>query len=347
MWRLVLVLAIALLLVIASPSWASPILADDEDEEVAVIIQAEESDYDDLEDAIEKRGGSVSHRFDNIDAIAASIPIDKLAEVGSLPGVVKIFKDRIVSLPPRGPDGIDLQTLNMEGLELKPFADVEAIRDLLPDTFVGYLSGLTDAQAAWPATDFGAGATVAVIDTGTWDGHVCLAGRVVAGPDFSPDLGTLFEGSTLVTNNFHGTFVAGVVGSNCALFLPAADALAVAISTHSPDSVFPLPSPPFLPGLVAVPLLGIAPEATIYAVKVFPFTGAGVLSSIIIEAIDHVIAVKLAGTVDVDVINMSLGGATLFDGEDPLDLATDAACSSGLSSTSTTIPCGFICLNYC
>jgi hypothetical protein len=80
-------------------------------------------------------------------------------------------------------------------------------------------------------------------------------------------------------------------------------------------------------GFVLIPMLGIAPNSQIYAVKVFPHTGAGVPTSYIEAGLDHVITAKKEG-LDIDVVNMSLGGPSLYDGrtleEELVDAATDA-----------------------
>jgi subtilisin family serine protease len=69
--------------------------------------------------------------------------------------------------------------------------------------------GLTMVNAdAARATSTGAGATVAVIDSGAALGHPDLQGRLIAGPDF-------VDGDNTPTDeNGHGTHVAGIVAAN-------------------------------------------------------------------------------------------------------------------------------------
>ena len=214
----------------------------------------------------------------------------------------------------------------------------------LPENYRSYLAGLTGASEVWKETSFGAGAMVAVIDSGTDASHPCLSGsgetglpqrRVIAGPDLSPDAGTEFEGSTSPTNDYHGTFAAGMVASHCFIVLdkrvPEDAELAAVFQDHFP------PGTVFATGHnLMVPLIGLAPAASIYAVKVFPHTGSGVASSIINAAVDHIITTKelsnngLAGGVDVDIINMSLGGASLADGLTLGEQLVDAATRAGM-----------------
>jgi len=69
--------------------------------------------------------------------------------------------------------------------------------------------GLTMVNAdAARATSTGAGATVAVIDSGAALGHPDLQGRLIAGPDFVDGDNTPSDG------NGHGTHVAGIIAAN-------------------------------------------------------------------------------------------------------------------------------------
>ncbi|MFQ5535410.1 MAG: S8 family serine peptidase [Sphingomonadales bacterium] len=273
--------------------------------------------------SIEELGGTVTFEYQNVDGIAARIPADKFGDLSRLRAVDAVEKDIIVNLPtPR--DDIP-SSVPLDNARLLDAPAVASELGELPENYFSYLSQATGAADTWADTGAGADSLVAVIDTGTDASHVCLAGRVIAGPDFSTDFGTPDEGSTLSTNNFHGTFVGGVIAtdSGCALV----DVIGGLFDTHLPaNAKFDIGG-----GLVLIPLLGIAPAATIYAVKVFPHTGAGASSSRINAAIDHVISVKTSGALDIDVINMSLGGATLFDGRTLQEMLVDAATDAGIT----------------
>ena len=319
-----------------------PIGSDSEDG-IGVIIHTTKP-YDRLIGVIGDMGGDVTIEYENVNAVAARVPAGSLGRLHRHPLVTGVEKDVIVELPPVPGEILELegrligpaQAFEIAGLSLKPGE--------LPDRFPSYITKVTGAADAWPETGAGAGTIVAVIDSGTDASHYCLSGqgdvespegRVIEGPDLSPDAGTEFEGSTRSTNGNHGTFVAGVIASNCFMVLdkrePADVELAGIFEAHLPPDTF------FTSGHhILAPLVGIAPESTIYAVKVFPHSGGGSASSIIAAAVDHVITKKLQyqagipGGLDIDVVNMSLGGAAMFDGRTIGERLVDAATRSGI-----------------
>ncbi|MFX0184857.1 MAG: hypothetical protein ACFE95_17375, partial [Candidatus Hodarchaeota archaeon] len=79
----------------------------------------------------------------------------------------------------------------------------------------------------------------------------------------------------------------------------------------------------YIPPRAHIFALGIAPLASIYAVKVFDHTGGGIPSSMVMQGIE---AAMIEG---VDVISMSLGGGCGAPGVDPTDLLVDAATEMG------------------
>ena len=121
--------------------------------------------------------------------------------------------------------------------------------------------GADGATAVIPGQG-GAGARVAVIDTGVDCGHEDLAGGCVYGANFT-GAGQPFD------DHGHGTHVAGILGARAN----------------------------------EVGTIGVAPEATIYAVKVLAANGSGALSWVA-AGIDWAVAN------DIQVINMSLGATT-------------------------------------
>lgn len=338
-----LLLGAVFMVVLATATAAQPELP-----QVSVLVHTAKP-YKSVIREIKKLGGTINFAYENVDGLAVQIPADALAALSGIQGVSAVEKDMIINLPKPQEDFPQVNILQSEAPKGKKsrgkknaqpaaapagveFLDPAAVSELIgsdPEGFYSYLGIATGAADTWAETNFGASSIVAVIDTGTWAGHPCLVGRVIAGPDFSTDgtefggPGGPFDGSTIIDNHWHGTFVGGVVANDCAIV----DAVGGIFDTHLPAAA----KIDIGGGLILIPILGMAPAADIYAVKVFPFTGAGAANFRISAAIDHVISVKLSGAVDVDVINMSLGGATLFDGRTIQEQLVDAATAAGIT----------------
>jgi len=168
----------------------------------------------------------------------------------------------------------------------------------------------------------------AVIDSGTAnnpDVVPAIAGSVIGGENFvegDP------ESATSTANGPHGTWVGSTIAGHTAFLF-------------SPDS-----------GLDLLPMFGSAPGASLYAMKVFSSLGGGAPESRIIAAMDRaitlrknydagmpVVPVSGSGTEDdpyvydslpIAVVNMSLGGPTLFAGGDLEDRMTQAMLDAGI-----------------
>ncbi len=143
-----------------------------------------------------------------------------------------------------------------------------------------------DAEWAW-GTSRGAGVNVAVIDTGIDATHPDLAANVGGGTNFvrrawwrDPDPNAWAD------DNGHGTHVAGIIA---------------AVDNE-------------------IGVVGVAPEASLYAVKVLAKNGSGYISDIIL-------GIEWAVANGMDVANMSLG--TNSDVQSLHD-ACDAAAAAGL-----------------
>jgi serine protease AprX len=207
-------------------------------------------------------------------------------------------------------------------VEVEPIA-IEDITSVEPGIYTN--TELTGASDVWGETT-GAGSTVVIIDTGVWSASPLLVGNVIGGIDISPDVGTPYEGYNATTNHYHGTACAHLLAAHAILRFGAGHAWGEAIYNYDPVGTWRDAQ-----GRVNVYCFGIAPAASIYAIKTFPHTGAGVPSSIIMQAIDIAIQMKVSGTLDVDVISMSLGGGIGADGEDPEDLLVDVATEAGIT----------------
>jgi len=137
------------------------------------------------------------------------------------------------------------------------------------------------AEAAWARTR-GEGSAIAVIDTGIDDSHPDLAGQVAGGFNaLSPDRPQSWR-----DDEGHGTHVAGTIAAK-------RDGRGV---------------------------VGVAPGAKLYAVKVLDKNGSGRYS-------DVIAGIEWAASRGIRIANMSLGSA---EGSEPLHRAVKAALKAGL-----------------
>jgi len=287
-------------------------------------------------EAVEEIEGEVTSVYESVEALAASVPTSKLLELASNPNVIHIYNDEIMELRYGGAVteehkiDIPLDPLTnapvieteLSEVQVEPIAiaDIESI-----DPSIYHNSYLTHADEVWAETSAGEEATVAIIDTGVWSASPLLDGNVIGGIDLSPDQGTPLEGYDAPWNHYHGTACSHLLAAHAYLIFSVGHPWAEAILMYDPEGTWNDGT------YIWVTCLGIAPAASIYGIKVFPSTGAGVPSSIIMDGIDHAIQKKLSGEIDIDVISMSLGGGVGADGEDPSDLLVDAATEAGIT----------------
>jgi len=305
------------------------------DSVVNVVIEVVESAS--VAGLVEEVGGEVATIYESVEAFAASVPASRLVDLASNPNVRRIYADDLRFLHYQG--AITEETLRAS-IPLDPLTNVPVIETEMSEYQVEsipienlesvdptiYLNpNLTHAWEVWGETAAGDGATVAIIDTGVWSASPLLTGNVIGGIDLSPDNGTAYEGYNATWNHYHGTACAHLLAAHAYIIFGAAHPWAQAILKYDPEGTW------YDGTYIWVTCLGIAPAASIYGIKVFPSTGAGVPASIIMEGIDHAIQKKLSGAIDIDVISMSLGGGVGADGEDPEDLLVDAATEAGIT----------------
>jgi hypothetical protein len=298
---------------------------------VDVVIETTTHDYAQITLLIQGLGGTVTRTYDNVDALAATLPGSAIRELATSPLVVKIYADtlryiegptdRVTPVEMMTPDNLEMSAIQIDAQEMSA----------VPASYVN--PDLTMADQIWTDPDvwFGAGAKVAIIDTGSWhtnwtdpDGYWHVPwywGNVYGGIDLSYDVGNpTYEGYDNPNNHYHGTFCAGLLAAHVELVFSIGHPWAEAMLTHYPDGGYYDAD-----GYPHIFVFGIAPAADIYAVKVFDHTGGGVPSSLIMDGIDAAI------TEGVDVISMSLGGGVGAPGEDPEDLLVDAATAAGIT----------------
>lgn len=297
----------------------------------------ETDDVGALTNAINAAGGTVTIEFETVPMIAAEVPVLSLKDVLDSPYCLNVWKDKMQNIPetPEVSEGDNFATEEVMDISATT-TGAYSMQDIenLPENFYNYM--VTGASDVWSETMAGYGSLVAVIDTGTFPGHPCFlnpdgSSRVIGGMSFAP--GEPADSWGDPDNHYHGTVCGGIIASNCGVMLPKTDVWAQAIMNYAPaESWFEYDA-----NNIVVPLLGMAPLAELYAIKCFPKSGSGVPTSVIMQGIDHAVQLrKLYNETDgaeglpIDVISMSLGGATGYDGSDPEDLLVDEATKTGI-----------------
>ncbi|MEM1565599.1 MAG: S8 family serine peptidase [Candidatus Bathyarchaeia archaeon] len=304
------------------------------DKLVDILIATVSNNYDSVIADIQGLGGYVRIKFQYVNALAASVPASKILALAENMDVIKIYYDE-----PRSLAG---------AIPLVPEPEVK------PETASAYLSGyetinvtpeviaklqlcnywnpvVMGAAPVWKIGDYGQDTLVVIIDTGLWAGHFLFAGTsIIGGVDLSPDVGTEYEGWNRTDNHWHGTHVAGIIAGTGGIIVPENDLLVQSIELYTGQEL-PSAEPYGYPGYKIVWLLGMAPYADLFAIKVFPHTGEGVPESYILAGLEYALNMKLEQGYDVDVISMSLGGPSLFDGRDIEDQLVDYITSHGIT----------------
>jgi subtilisin family serine protease len=321
--------------------------------------------YDAMVATVRSLGGEVTQRYENVDAIAASVPEGRLAELAALVGPGKISKDAMiarphsVSRPERyRPGGADAIT---QAVATRPLG--EAALAALPADYL-FNNDLIGATALHAQGVFGQGVTVAIIDAGTAnsDAVPALAGRVIGGENLVTADPILSATSRL--NDHHGTWVGTVIAGNVVFGYSPTGSFVAALQKYAPGSILgDCPDPTYPVPVCWVPQVGVAPLASLYALKVFDSRGGGAPESRIMAAMDRAITLRHnfnqgapsapvsgSGTEDspyvydslnIQVVNMSLGGGTIYAGRDLEDRLTVKMLEEGIVLASSAGNDGF------
>jgi subtilisin family serine protease len=281
-----------------------------------VLIKAKKP-YDSMVAAIQQRGGRVTMQYRHFDGLAAEISRSQLESLYTVAGQANVTKDLIVPAP--ATVNTTRPNVSRTGGEGRILAN--ASRPLSAAAISGIANGtpqayqinnsVMNAAPLHGSGILGAGVTVAVIDAGIRPGfpHISLDGSVTGCEDFVGD----GLGCTNPGNGSHGTVVAGMISANADFaFAPDSD-FRNAVLAECP-ACFSNP-----PENTIIPMIGTAPLASIYALRIFGPTG-GSPGSRILAAMDRVIDLRLRfdaglpGGANIKVCNMSFGGSTLIVG---------------------------------
>jgi subtilisin family serine protease len=306
--------------------------------------------------AVAAAGGVVTQQFDNVDAVAVRVPRSGVSSLVTVAGADSVRKDAMIAPP------TPTQVAELGGQAADPI-DAAALGQVQPETY-NFNLNFTNVAPLHAAGQRGQDVVVAVIDSGTANVPTitALSGSVVGGETFVP-LAQDPLPATHRENGSHGTMTAEMVAAHAVFLFQTTSPLVQALNRYAPGSAIPctlFPSPPNcgLPPAVAaiasaVPMTGTAPAAGIYAMKVFDARGGGAPESRIIAAMDRAITLRrnynltqsntvASGTgtesdpfvyssLKIDVVNMSLGGPTLFAGRDIEDQLTLAMLDVGIT----------------
>ena len=322
---------------ISDPSAGGPAAPAAPSSDMESVLIKTAKPYGPVVDVIKAAGGTILRQYKNFDGIAARVPRSALERISALTGPGAVSKDIRLPLPkpvdefaarPRGLAAVaDSKNISYDSAEAIATADFAGFASAHPDAYL--VNNATTHVNALHADGFaGQGVIVGVIDSGIRPGfpHISLDGSVVGCEDFIGD----GKGCSNFANDGHGTFVAGMISANVNFSFNTASTFFRSVQAHLPAAIVP-PN--------RIPMLGSAPLSSIYALRVC--NAAGCFTSAILAAIDRAVDLRAAydagdpSGVKIQVVNMSLGGPTLFAGRDLFDSAVDALLAADIVTTAS------------
>ena len=294
--------------------------------EQRVIVKTKKP-YTNLKQRITELGGTVTYEFINADGLVVTLPDSQILALKGLAGIDYVVEDRVVKNPAPG-GRRDVTEARQTGPGI----------GAVPNSLLPYASVLTNARPLQLGGILGQGVVVGVIDSGvsnttsalcvdaTTPATCAATSRVIGGENFVP--GATEPGATSSLNDPHGTWVATTIGGNRSFGFLRTSQFATAVRNNCPQ---PNCSFQASPTVDAIPIVGQAPAAQIYALKVFPAGGGGAPESRILQAMDRAIVLKRTTQPNMKVVNMSLGSSTLFAGGDVEDELATSMAAAGIT----------------
>jgi len=296
-------------------------------------------------------GARVDKVYQNVAGLAVTLPVSAVPAVQGRSDIVGMAKDLAVSLPPPA----DLQSLAAaSGTQVVTAAQLPGFAGARPADY-SFNNSVIGATALQSQGITGNGVVVAVIDSGTANNPAVvpsLAGTVIGGESFVP--GDAVASPTSTLNGSHGTIVGSVIAGHAIFLFPDTSIFVQSLKIHAPSSVIPCAQLGCPAGLSGIPMIGVAPAASIYALKVFPSTSENTSTSIILAGMDRALTLRrnfnngvpsvptnpgcggennpcVYNSLPIQVVNMSLGGGTLFAGHDLEDQLTLQMLQAGMT----------------
>lgn len=298
------------------------------------VIIATPKPYSNLIRDIQKLGGVVTEQFKYVDAIAADVPVNALPALRQQVAPDAVSENTVIAAPK--PVRVSYKrALKTQvgvyasvpvGAGLRIFNSEQGPPNGLPgESAYSVNMNKLSARQLHATGITGKGITVAVIDSGVRPGYFSLDsdGSVIGGENFVPDGPSNFFSDT--TNDPHGTFVASLISGNARFFVPASStAFISSMDVNFPGALENSGTGRYLS------VVGTAPEASIYAIRVFGTNAlAGAPRSRVMAAIERVIDLRemydhgTAGGVNIRVCSMSFGLSTIYAGHTPLEQLID------------------------
>jgi hypothetical protein len=296
-------------------------------------------------------GARVNQVYQNVPGLAVTLPVSAVPAVQGRSDIVGMTKDLAVSLPPPA----DVQSLPAaSGNQVFTAAQLPGFIGARPADY-SFNNNLINATALQNQGILGNGVLVAVIDSGTANNPSvvpALAGTVIGGESFVP--GDAVASPTSTLNGSHGTWVGTVIAGHAIFLFSNTSTLVQSLQIHAPSSVIPCAQLGCPTNLSGIPMIGVAPAASIYALKVFPSTSDSTSTSIILAGMDRALTLRrnfnngmpstptnpgcgaennpcVFNSLPIQVVNMSLGGGTLFAGHDLEDQLTLQMLQAGIT----------------
>lgn len=321
-----------------------------------IIVRSATASSSSLRERVRAMGGKVRHELRNMNAVSAEVSPATLRALASSPDL-KLSKSAIVYLPkPRQERGLSRTVVRIPNARPVSYSrDALVKRAVAAPADYLFNNALINATPVQAGGNFGDDVIVAVIDTGVAnnpDVVNTLAGSVIGGESFIPPEEDPVTSPTSTKNGDHGTWVSSVIAGHGAFLIPNDECLIESIQQHSPESI--LDGTPFgFPGQSILPIVGVAPGAKIYALKVFGSDAEFTSTDVLLAALDRVLTLKtnfLAGkpsapisgtgteddpfvydSLDIKVVNFSIGGGTGAAGRDLIGLFTQKLLAAGIT----------------